>query len=290
MASFPPSPLVSTTWLAGRLGRPSLVILDTSWYLPVTGRTGQEEYRAGHLPGAVYFDLDQASDPDSPLPHMLPSEEHFAGYVGGLGVASDSDVVVYDGSGNNLSAARVWWMFRVFGHETVWVLDGGLGKWRGEGWAVESGQAVRQPASFRVRLDRSRVRDRAEVLRALVSGAGQVVDVRSAGRFAGTEPEPRAGLAGGHMPGAVSLPYTELVQSDGTVLPLVELRTRLTAAGVTLDRPVIASCGSGVTACNLLLALHRLGHPDASLYDGSWTEWASNGSPVAMGPEPGCMR
>jgi thiosulfate/3-mercaptopyruvate sulfurtransferase len=284
MALFPPSPLVSTAWLAEALARPGLVILDTSWYLTTTGRVARDEYRAGHIPGAMYFDLDQASDPDSPLPHMLPSEERFAAYVGGLGVESNSLVVVYDGSGQNLSAARAWWMFRVFGHETVVILDGGVGKWRAEGRVVESGLTVRQPASFAVRLDRSRVRDRLEVHRALASGAAQVVDVRSPGRFAGTEPEPRPAVPAGHMPGAVNLPYTELVHPDGTALSLEELRRRLAGSGIALDRPVIATCGSGVSACNLLLALYRLGHPDATLYDGSWTEWAAGGLPVMQGP------
>jgi thiosulfate/3-mercaptopyruvate sulfurtransferase len=289
MAPFPPLPLVSTTWLAGQLARPGLVILDTSWYLPITGRIGRDEYRAGHIPGAVYFDLDLASDSESMLPHMLPSEEKFAAYVGGLGVDSGSDVVAYDASGNNLSAARVWWMFRVYGHETVYLLDGGLKKWQVEGRPLESGQAVRSPASFSVRLDRSQVRDRNEVHRALVSGSAQVIDARSAGRYSAADPEPRAGLTSGHMPGALSLPYTELVNADGSELPTAELKQRFIAAGVQLDRPVIASCGSGVTACNLLLALHLIGHTDVSLYDGSWTEWATTGSPVATGPEPGRM-
>jgi len=290
MALFPPSPLVSTTWLAGQLTRPGLVILDTSWYLPVTGRVGREEYGAGHIPGAVYFDLDLASDPDSPLPHMLPSEERFASYAGGLCVYSLSEVVVYDGSGTNLSAARVWWMFRAFGHETVHLLDGGLVKWRAEGRAVESGNTVRPPSSFSVRLDHSGVRDREAVHRALSSGAAQVVDVRSVGRYTAAEPEPRAGISSGHMPGSLSLPYTDLVNPDGTVLSLEDLRHRLSAAGIQLDRPVIAACGSGVTACNLSLALYRLGHSDATVYDGSWTEWAASGSPVAKGLEPGRIR
>jgi len=289
MSPFPPSPLVSTTWLAGHLTRPDLVILDTSWYLPVTGRIAREEYRAGHIPGAVYFDLDRASDPASALPHMLPTEEQFAAYAGGLGVDSDSAVVVYDASGSNLSAARVWWMFRVFGHDRVAVLDGGLGKWRADGHAVEPGETVRRRTTFSVRLDRSGIRSRSEVSRALATGSAQVVDVRSTGRFAGTESEPRPGLAAGHMPGALNLPYTALVQPDGTVLAPEDLRRTLEAAGISLDRPVIASCGSGVSACSLLLALHCLGRSDAALYDGSWTEWASSGAPVAQGAAPDRM-
>lgn len=289
MAPFPPSPLVFTTSLAEQLARPGLVILDTSWYLPVTGRVGREEYRAGHIPGAVYFDLDRASDPDSELPHMLPTDELFGSYVGGLGVGSGSDVVVYDGSGNNLSAARAWWMFRAYGHERVFLLDGGLVKWRAEGRAVESGESTRRPAMFRARLDRSQVRDRSAVHDALSSGEAQLLDARSAGRYSAEEPEPRAGLTSGHMPGALNLPYTALVNPDGTAISLEGLRDRMTAAGVRLNQPVIATCGSGVTACNLLLALHRLGHDDATLYDGSWTEWATSGSPVAKGSDPGLL-
>ncbi len=285
MTSFPPSPLVSTDRLAAQLARPDLVILDTSWYLPVTGRSARDEFRAGHIPGAVYFDLDLASDPGSDLPHMLPSEVQFAGYAGGLGVGSGSDVVVYDASGTNLSAARAWWMFRVFGHDRVHLLDGGLEKWKAEGRPLDAGEPAPAPASFTARLDRSLVRSRAEVARALATGAAQVLDARSAGRFSGAEPEPRPGLPSGHMPGALGLPYTELVRSDGTALDPAAVRARLEVAGITFDRPVIAGCGSGVTACNLLLALHRVGHQSAFLYDGSWTEWASSGMPVAVGPD-----
>ena len=290
MPPFPPLPLVSTTWLAGELTRPGLVILDTSWYLPTTGRVGRDEYRAGHIPGRCTSTWTWPVIPTPKPPHMLPSEEKFAAYVGGLGVNSGSDVVTYDASGNNLSAARAWWMFRVYGHETVYLLDGGLKKWQAEGRPLESGQVVRSPASFSVRLDRSQVRDRNEVHRALSSGSAQVVDARSAGRYSAAEPEPRAGLTSGHMPGALNLPYTELVNADGSELSKAELKERFIAAGVRFDRPVIASCGSGVTACNLLLALHLIGYPDASLYDGSWTEWATTGSPVEKGPEPGRMR
>jgi thiosulfate/3-mercaptopyruvate sulfurtransferase len=284
MSPFPPSPLASTGWLADRLEAPDLVILDTSWYLPVSGRDAEQEYLAGHIPGAVFFDLDQASDPDSSLPHMLPSEGRFAEYVGGLGVSDDSLVVVYDGSGANLSAARVWWMFREFGHEGVSVLDGGLRQWRAEGRQLESGPRVRLPATFSARRARSGVSRRSDVLAALRSGGAQVVDARSAGRFAGTEPEPRAGLPSGHMPGSVNLPYTELVNPDGTGLSTDQLRSRFRGAGISLDRPVIASCGSGVSACNILLALYRLGHANALLYDGSWTEWATGESPVVTDP------
>jgi thiosulfate/3-mercaptopyruvate sulfurtransferase len=276
---------VTTRWLAEQLGRPELVILDTSWYLPTSGRDPREEYQAGHLPGAVFFDLDRASDPTSPWPHMLPSGTEFARYIGELGVGPDSLVVVYDGSGANLSAARVWWMLRVFGHEEVAVLDGGIGKWRAEGRPLTRGTETRPPATFTGRFDPARVRDLSAVRAALSDGSAQVVDLRSAARFAGTEPEPRPGLPSGHMPGAFNLPFTDLVHPDGTALTNDEVGERLRLAGIALDRPVIATCGSGTSACNLLLALHRLGQADAVLYDGSWTEWAGSGMPVVRGRE-----
>lgn len=283
MATFPPSPFMNTDWLAAQSGRPDLVILDSSWYLPVTGRSARDEYLAGHVPGARFFDLDQASAPGSDLPHMLPTDAEFARYAGSLGVGPASEVIVYDGSGNNLSAARAWWMFRAFGHERVWLLDGGLGRWKAEGRPLEAGAVEVAPVSFTARLDRSLVRDRAEVEAALARGDAQVLDARSAGRFSGRDPEPRAGLPSGHMPGALSLPFNELVGPDGLALDVPAVQARLREAGITLDRPVIASCGSGVTACNLLLALYRVGHRPAFLYDGSWTEWASTGMPVARG-------
>lgn len=283
MATFPPSPFVNPDWLAARLGRPEVVILDASWYLPVTRRSAREEYLAGHIPGARFFDLDQASAPGTDLPHMLPSDEGFARYAGSLGIGSSAEVIVYDGSGNNLSAARAWWMFRAYGHERVRLLDGGLARWKGERLPLEAGDVTPLPASFTARLDPTLVRSRAEVQAALASGAAQVLDARSAGRFSGREAEPRAGLPSGHMPGALNLPFNELVGPGGVALEVEAVRHRLREAGITFDRPVIASCGSGVTACNLLLALHRVGHVSAFLYDGSWTEWASTGMPVARG-------
>jgi thiosulfate/3-mercaptopyruvate sulfurtransferase len=214
---------------------------------------------------------------------MLPSDRDFSRYVGGLGVQNDSAIVVYDGSGGNLSAARAWWMFRAFGHDRVALLDGGFGKWQAERQPVETGEVSRAPRSFEVRLDRQRVRDLDGVRRALAGGETQVVDMRSPGRFAGSEPEPRPGLSSGHMPGALNLPYTELVHVDGTMLSDDALRAKVVAAGIRLDRPVIATCGSGTSACSLLLGLHRLGHADAFLYDGSWTEWATHGMPIERG-------
>ena len=282
--SGPATALVSTEWLAGRLGRPGLVVVDGSTYLPTSGRDPAAEYAAGHIPGAVFFDVEATSDQRSPLPHMLPAPAEFAARVGGLGIGDDDQVVVYDGSGVNLSAPRVWWMFRVMGHENVAVLDGGIGKWRREGRPLETAVAARAPAVFTARPRPGAVRDLAAMRALLRHGAEQVVDMRSAGRFAGTEPEPRSGLRGGHIPGSRNLPFHELVGSDGTVLPADALRRGLEAAGIDPARPIVATCGSGVSACALLLALHLIGRDDVALYDGAWTEWAARpDTPVVTG-------
>jgi thiosulfate/3-mercaptopyruvate sulfurtransferase len=277
--------LVSSAWLAERLGQPGLRVLDASWYLPTTGRTASAEYAAGHIPGALFFDLDATSDPTSPLPHMLPTAAAFARAMSALGLDDADDLVMYDGSGANISAARAWWTFRVFGHPRVAVLDGGLPKWRREGRPLEPGWVTLPSGRFSASFNHGAVRDLADV-RTLVDHPGeQLVDMRSAGRFAGSEPEPRAGLRGGHIPGSRNLPYQELVAADGTVLPAEQLRRRVEAAGIDLARPVVATCGSGTSACTLLLALHLLGHDRAALYDGSWTEWGGrDDTPVATGP------
>lgn len=278
-----PSPIVSTDWLAGQLGAPGLVVLDASWYLPSVGRDARAEYRAARLSGAIYFDLDDASDAASPLPHMVPSGAAFGAYVGGLGIGTDDAVVVYDGSGNNLSAARVWWLFRAFGHEAIALLDGGLGKWRAEGRPLEAGEASRPARPYRARREAVGVCGVEEIDSALASGEAQVVDMRSTGRFEGTEPEPRPGVPSGHMKGSVNLPFGDLVGPDGTMLPPGELEARVRRAGVDPARPVIATCGSGTSACNLLLALERLGVRGATLFDGSWMEWVARGRPIATG-------
>jgi thiosulfate/3-mercaptopyruvate sulfurtransferase len=284
VSGSPLPPLVSTAWLAEQLGRPSLRVLDASWHLPTQARDAAAEYAGGHIPGAVFFDLDAMSDRTTSLPHMLPTAESFAEAMSALGLDDGDDIVVYDATGTNLSAARVWWMFRVFGHDRVALLDGGLGKWRREGRPVEPGVVARPRGRFSARLDRRAVRDLAEMRANLERGAEQVVDMRPAGRFAGTEPEPRAGLRGGHIPGSRSLPHAELVAADGTLLPPDALRRRLAAAGVDPARPIVVTCGSGTSACTLIHALHVLGYDRVALYDGAWTEWGGReDTPVASG-------
>jgi thiosulfate/3-mercaptopyruvate sulfurtransferase len=277
--------VVSTDWLASRLGTSGLRVVDASWYLPGTGRDAAAEYREGqHIPGAVFFDIDAVSDQQSPLPHMLPPAADFAAHMASLGLNDSDTLVIYDGSGVNLSAGRVWWTFRTFGHEPVAVLDGGIGKWRAEQRPIERGTVNLPPGNFTARLDARAVRDLAAVRANVVTGSEQLVDVRSRGRFHGTEPEPRPGLRAGHVPGSINLPFTELVSRDGTLLPSAALRRRLTEAGIELSRPVIATCGSGTSACALVLALHSIGHTDTAVYDGAWSEWGARAdTPVELG-------
>lgn len=270
-----PDGLVSTEWLAARLDKPGIMPLDCSWYLPSAARNGRAEFLAEHIPGARYFDLDAHSDPASSLPHMLPSAEQFAADMGALGLRDSDTIIVYDASGVNLSAPRVWWMFRVFGHGGVALLDGGFQKWKAEGRPVESGEPAARRGDFSARLDASRVRSAADMLANISQPREQMVDARAAGRFEGTSPEPRAGLRSGHIPGARNVPYTSLLNSDGTMKPVPELQELFTAAGLDPSAPTAASCGSGVTACALVHALHLLGNDRTAVYDGSWSEWGA---------------
>ena len=281
------SPVVSTDWLASRLGMRGLKVVDASWYLPGSGRDPSAEYLAGHIPGALFFDLDAISDRTSPLPHMLPGAAEFAGRMAGLGLSDTDQIVVYDDSGVNLSAPRAWWTFRTFGHEQVSVLDGGLGKWRREQRQLEMGTVILPAGTFTARMNRAAVRDLAAVRDNIRDGTEQLVDMRSSGRFAGVEPEPRPGLRVGHVPGSLNLPFTELVRSDGTILSPEELRSKLARSGVDLTRPVIATCGSGTSACSLILSLYSIGYTRTALYDGAWAEWGGRSdAPVESQPPP----
>ena len=266
--------LVSTEWLASELGRADLAIIDASWAWPQEKRDLEQEFRTRHIPGAVRFDIDAISDHASGLPHMLPSPADFAAAVGALGIGSDSTVVAYDTAGL-MSAARPWWMFRVFGHGKVAVLDGGLPKWLAEGRPIATGSASPAHRQFTARWRPELVRGAGAVLANVTSAREQLVDARSAGRFAGTEPEPRAGLRGGHVPGSLNLPFTDLLDPQSrTVRPKEAIAQRLREQGVDLARPIVTSCGSGITACVLALGLHLVGREDVAVYDGSWTEWA----------------
>jgi len=275
--------LVSTDWLANNLNRPDLAVVDASWYLPAQNRDGKKEYLEAHIPGAVHFDIDEISDRSSPLPHMMPSADQFARQVGKLGISEDKTIIVYDGSGL-FAAPRVWWMLRVFGGKDVRVLDGGFPRWKAEGRPTESGEAKPREAVFRPRFDARAVADTERVRRALDSGAAQVVDARSAERFTGAAPEIRPGIRSGHMPGALNAPSSTLID-NGRLKSPAELAKSLKSAGLDTEKPVITSCGSGVSAAIISLALDELGRPAEALYDGSWTQWASApGNPVATGP------
>lgn len=276
-------PLVTTQWLADWLDEPEVQILDATWYMPGQGKTGADSYAEGHIPGAVRFDIDQIADQSTDLPHMLPSASDFAVMAGELGLRRDHIIVVYDAQGL-FSAPRVWWTLRVMGFPEVFVLDGGLRKWLAEGRPVE--RELRQfPASHLTsRIQPKLVRDLAAVSE-LVGGAGaQIVDARPAGRFRGESPEPRAGLRSGHMPGARNLPWDAVVNPDGAMRSAQELRDLFEAAGVDLAAPIVTTCGSGVSASLLALALARLSRPDVAVYDGSWTEWGGHpDTPVVSG-------
>ena len=264
-------PLIGTDWLAGQLGAPDLVVFDATKYLPGEGKDGAAEFERGHIPGARFFDIDAVADPDTALPHMVPSPGRFERMMGELGVSNASRVVFYDQKGI-ASSPRGWWMMGLFGHDQAFVLDGGLPKWLREGGAIETGPAATpKSAAFQASFRATRLRGIGDML----AGGELVLDARPAGRFAGSAPEPRAGLPSGHIPGSRSVPSSTLLNPDGTMLDPAALRASFAVAGADGTRAIVTSCGSGVTATILSLGLLRAGLPQGAVYDGSWTEWAS---------------
>ena len=278
-----PKTLVSTQWLAAHLKDPDLRVLDASWYLPGSKRDPFAEYQAAHIPGARFFDLDDVSDHRSDLPHMVPPVEKFMSRMRAIGVGDGHQIIVYDGSGL-FSAPRVWWLFKLMGQMDIAVLDGGFPKWQAEGHPVEDLPPILRDRHMMVRRQNQMVKDVTQVSAASKLGESEIVDARSPGRFYGKDPEPRPGLRAGHIPGSKNVFYKDLLKADDTMKSPDEMRQVFLEAGVDLDKPVITSCGSGVTAAILSLGLTRMGKTDHSLYDGSWTEWGMFPTlPIATG-------
>ncbi|MDH3661997.1 MAG: 3-mercaptopyruvate sulfurtransferase [Alphaproteobacteria bacterium] len=272
MASFEGNALVSTAWLAEHRNAPDIRVVDATYALPTLKRNPRAEYQDAHIPGAVFFDIDDVADENSDLPHMVPDATKFSSRVRRLGLGDGVRIVVYDN--NRFSAsARVWWMFRMFGHDDVVVLDGGLGKWWADGYAVDDQPVTPTERHFTARQNNLLYRDLDQIRAHVMNPTEQLIDARSAGRFRGEDVEPRAGMRSGHIPYSLNLPFTDLVAPDGTFLPIETLRQRFAEAGVDPRKPIATTCGSGVTACTLALALYQLGVPDVAIYDGSWTEW-----------------
>ncbi|MBS9720299.1 3-mercaptopyruvate sulfurtransferase [Tianweitania sp. BSSL-BM11] len=273
---------VTPDWLQDNLKTPGVTIVDGSWYLPAQDRDPKAEYEAGHIPGAVFFDHEQVVSPDSDLPHTLPSPEEFARIVGTAGITADDTIIVYDGPGL-FTAPRVWWMFRTYGAKDVRILEGGIDGWKTAGRPLTADLTKIAPAVFKVDAHPERIASFEDMMRIVETGERQIADARPAGRFTGNDPEPREGMRSGHMPGARSLPALSLSR-DGKLLPADELKAKVESAGIDLQKPVVTSCGSGITAAVLSLALESLGHKDLKLYDGSWSEWGGRSdTPLAKG-------